>query len=53
MEKSMRSEATLTVRMKHEDDYGMNADNSPLESRALSQLQCARNCVTDEDNTNN
>ena len=25
-EKSKRSEATLTVRMKHEDDYGMNGD---------------------------
>ena len=28
MEKSKRSEATLTVRMKHEDDYGMNGDSN-------------------------
>ena len=26
MEKSKRSEATLTVRMNHEDDHGMNGD---------------------------
>ena len=28
MEKSKRSEATLTVRMKHGDDYGMNGDSN-------------------------
>ena len=28
MEKSKRSDATLTVRMKHEDDYGMNGDSN-------------------------
>ena len=28
MDKSKRSEATLTVRMKHEDDYGMNGDSN-------------------------
>ena len=28
MEKSKRSEATLTVRMKHEDDYEMNGDSN-------------------------
>ena len=27
MEKSKRSEATLTAHMKHEDDYGMNGDS--------------------------
>ena len=28
MEKSKRSEATLKVRMKHEDDHGMNGDSN-------------------------
>ena len=34
MEKSKRSEATLTVRIKHEDDHGMNGDSN------LSQTVC-------------
>ena len=33
-EKSKRSEATLAVRMKHEDDSGMNED-SKLEPRRV------------------
>ena len=28
MEKSKRSEATLTARMKHEVDHGMNGDSN-------------------------
>ena len=33
-----RSEATLTVRMKHEDDYGMNGDSNLSHSvRACKQ----------------
>ena len=28
MEKSKRSKATLTVRMNHEDDHGMNGDSN-------------------------
>ena len=31
-EMSKRSEATLTVRMKHEDDYGMNRDSNLSQS---------------------
>ena len=34
MEKSTRSEATLTARMNHEDDHGMNGDLN------LSQTVC-------------
>ena len=34
MEKSKRSEATLTERMNHEDDHGMNGDSN------LSQTVC-------------
>ena len=34
MEKSKRSEATLTVRMNHENDHGMNEDSN------LSQTVC-------------
>ena len=34
MEKSKRSEATLTVRMNHDDDHGMNGDSN------LSQTVC-------------
>ena len=34
MEKSKRSEATLTTRMNHEDDHGMNGDSN------LSQKAC-------------
>ena len=34
MEKSKRPEATLTVRMNHEDDHGMNGDSN------LSQTVC-------------
>ena len=34
MENSKRSEATLTARMNHEDDHGMNGDSN------LSQKVC-------------
>ena len=37
MEKSKRSEATLTVRMKHEDDYGMNEDSNLSHSVRMSK----------------
>ena len=37
MEKSKRSEATLTVRMKHEDDYGMNEDSNLSHSVRASK----------------
>ena len=37
MEKSKRSEATLTVRMKHEDDYGMNGDSNLSHSVRTSK----------------
>ena len=48
MEKSNRSEATLTVHMKHEDDYGMNEDSSLSHSvRASKQERQSR-----DDDTN-
>ena len=37
MEKSKRSEATLTVRMKDEDDYGMNDDSNLSHSVRVSK----------------
>ena len=37
MEKSKRSEATLTVRMKHEDDHGMNGDSNLSHSVRISK----------------
>ena len=37
MEKSKRSEATLTAHMKHEDDYGMNGDSSLNHSLRTSK----------------
>ena len=37
MEKSKRSEATFTVRMKHEDDYGMNEDSNLSHSVRMSK----------------
>ena len=36
-EKSKRSEATLTVRMKHEDDYRMNGDSDLCHSVRTSK----------------
>ena len=47
MEKSKRSEATLTVRMKHEDDYGMNGDSNLSHSvRASKQGRQSTDNVT-------
>ena len=37
MEKSKRSEATLTVRMNHEDDHGMNEDSNLSHSVRTSK----------------
>ena len=38
MEKSKRSETTLTVRMNHEDDHGMKGDSNLSHSvRAFKQ----------------
>ena len=37
MEKSKRLEATLTVRMKHEDDYGLNGDSNLSQSVRISK----------------
>ena len=37
MEKSKRSEATLTTHMKHEDDYGMNEDSNLSQSVRMSK----------------
>ena len=48
MEKSKRSEATLTVRMKHKDDCGMNEDSNLSHSvRASKQGRQSR-----DDDTN-
>ena len=37
MEKSKRSEATITAHMKHEDDYGMNGDSYLSHSVRISK----------------
>ena len=43
MEKSKRSEATLTARMNHEDDHGMNEDSNLSHSvRASKQGKQSR-----------
>ena len=48
MEKSKRSEATLTARMNHEDDHGMNGDSNLTQSvRKSKQGKQAR-----DDDTN-
>ena len=48
MEKSKRSEATLTAHMKHEDDCGMNEDSNLSHSvRASKQGRQSR-----DDDTN-
>ena len=39
MEKSKRSEATLTTHMKHEDDYGMNEDSNLSHSVRASNKE--------------
>ena len=49
MEKSKRSEATLTVRMNHEDDHGMNEDSNfePNSVRTSKQEKQSRDDDTD------
>ena len=37
MEKSKRSDATLTAHMKHQDDYGMNGDSNLSHSVRISK----------------
>ena len=39
MEKSKRSEATLTAHMKHEDDYGINGDSNLSQSVRIISKQ--------------
>ena len=46
MEKSKRSEATLTVRMKHEDDYGMNEDSNLSHSVRASNKEDSQRTTT-------
>ena len=50
MEKSKRSEATLTVRMKHEDDYGMNEDANLSHSVRASYKEDSQRITTLTDN---
>ena len=50
MEKSKRSEATLTVRMKHEDDYGMNGDSNLSQSVRASDKEENQKTTTLTDN---
>ena len=46
MEKSKRSDATLTVRMKHEDDYGMNGDSNLSQSVRASDKEDSQKTTT-------
>ena len=39
MEKSKRSEATLTARIDHEDDHGMNGDSKLEPNSVRTSLQ--------------
>ena len=50
MEKSKRSETTLTVRMKHEDDYGMNEDSNLRHSVRASNKEDSQRTTTLTDN---
>ena len=50
MEKSKRSKATLTVRMKHEDDYGMNEDSNLSHSVRASNKEDSQRTTTLTDN---
>ena len=47
MEKSKRS---LTVRMKHEDDYGMNKDSNLSQSVCASNMEDSQRTTTLTDN---
>ena len=50
MEKTKRSKATLTVRMKHEDDYGMNEDSNLSHSVRASNKEDSQRTTTLTDN---
>ena len=50
MEKSKRSEATLTARMNHEDDYGMNGDSNLSHSARASIKKDSQRTTTLTDN---
>ena len=50
MEKSKRSEATLNVHMKHEDDYGMNEDSNLSHSVRASNKEDSQRTTTLTDN---
>ena len=50
MEKSKRSEATLAVRMKHEDDCGMNEDSNLSHSVRASNKEDSQRTTTLTDN---
>ena len=50
MEKSKRSEATLTVHIKHEDDYGMNEDSNSSHSVRASNKEDSQRTTTLTDN---
>ena len=50
MEKSKRSEETLTVRMKHEDDYGMNEDSNLSRSVRAYNKEDSQRTTTPTDN---
>ena len=49
-EKSKRSEATLTVRMKHEGDSGMNGDSNLSHSVRASKKEDSQGTMTLTDN---
>ena len=50
MEKSKRSEATLTVRMNHEDDHGMSGDSNLSHSVRASNEEDSQGTMTLTDN---
>ena len=50
MEKSKRSKTTLTMRMKHEDDYGMNEDSNLSHSVRASNKEDSPRTTTLTDN---
>ena len=50
MEKSKRLEEPLTVRMKHEDDYGMNGDSNLSHSVRASDKEDSQRTTTLTDN---
>ena len=52
MENSKRSEATLIVRMRHGDDYGMNEDSNLSHSVRASNKEHSQRTATLTDNEN-